>query len=200
MQKLFKTLWDSTTLSECRKTMQKSKREYCKNTNQDDGLVTMGGGFYIVTDNEKRDRAIDEPFFYADYPTKKHTKEVFEEAMKLGINSFTISFNWDFRYWDTYQDKFNYQVYAEHSGSGDGFDLVTYDISNPRKLSQKVIDLICKDIKQGIVPGDVKSFDELQSYVDANMYFVECGFNFNSTTDIGILNQVIDKVDKWIKS
>lgn len=108
----------------CKEHMSQTKKEYCKDVGIENGLVTMRGGFYIVVDNEKGDRAIDEPFFYTDYPTQKHTKEVLEEVMKLNIKSFTISFNWDFRYWETYKDKFNGAM-AEHSGSGDGFDLIT---------------------------------------------------------------------------
>ena len=200
MKKTFKELWKGTNLSECKKHMSQTKKEYCKLIGIDSGLVTMSGGFYLVVDNNTNERAIESPFFYTDYPTKKHTQEVFEEAMKLGINSFTISFNWDFRYWETYEDKFNYRIGAEFLGDGDGFDLVTYDISNPRKLSQKVIDLISQDIKQGIVPKAVKSFEELQSYVDANMYFVECGFEYNGLDDIPTLNKAIEKVDKWLNS
>tara|TARA_Y100000361_G_scaffold126778_1_gene120920 strand:+ start:373 stop:681 length:309 start_codon:yes stop_codon:yes gene_type:complete len=69
-----------------------------------------------------------------------------------------------------------------------------------KEITEKVKKLILKDMDNDIVPKTITSFDDLQSYVDANMYFIESGFKLNTKGWVGSLNQHIDEIHKWLES
>ena len=121
----FKELWDSSVVEDVKDEMRKERDEFANANNFDDGQITHTGGCYIVCDEVKGERAIDEPFYFKDYVTRKHTYEVFEEAMKLGLEHFSIIFQWDLQYWEEHSHKFK-GYDPEHSGGGDAVQLITY--------------------------------------------------------------------------
>jgi len=69
-----------------------------------------------------------------------------------------------------------------------------------KQITEKVKELILKDMDNDIVPKTITSFDDLQSYVDANMYFIESGFKLNTKGWVESLNQHIDEIHKWLES
>tara|TARA_R110002153_G_scaffold23856_2_gene76630 strand:- start:2857 stop:3699 length:843 start_codon:yes stop_codon:yes gene_type:complete len=121
----FKELWDSSVVEDVKDEMRKERDEFAKANNFDDGQITQTGGCYIVCDEVKGERAIDEPFYFKDYVTRKHTYEVFVEAKKLGLEHFSIIFQWDLQYWEEHSYKFRGED-PEHSGGGDAVQLITY--------------------------------------------------------------------------
>jgi hypothetical protein len=48
---------------------------------------------------------------------------------------------------------------------------------------------------------DIKSFGDLQNETDANMYFIDAGFDYNGTDiENSFLNNVADKLNNWLKN
>lgn len=59
---------------------------------------------------------------------------------------------------------------------------------------------ILKDIKEGIVPNDVKSFSELHDYVDANYYGGFFDDNYEFSEDFKYENYIQGRLDEWLKT
>jgi len=121
----FKKLWDSSVIEYAKKKMREEREDFAKTNKMHDGQISQSGGYYIVVDNDKKERAIDEPFWFKDYITRKHTYEVFVKAMELGLENFSIDFQWDLRYWESLQDKFKGND-PENDGDGDCVNILTY--------------------------------------------------------------------------
>jgi len=133
----FKELWDSSVVEHAKNEMQKYSEDFAKTNQLHKGQVSQSGGYYIVVDNTKGERAIDEPFFFADYITRKHTYEVFAEAMKLGLEDFSIDFQWDTRYWESLRDKFK-GYDPENDGDGDCVNILTYNTKDIKKREDAI--------------------------------------------------------------
>jgi hypothetical protein len=69
------------------------------------------------------------------------------------------------------------------------------------ELTNKVKQLIKDDMSKNIVPCDAESYETLCKYVDANMYFINAGYDYNGTEkDHEFLNEQIDIIDQWLKN
>lgn len=71
------------------------------------------------------------------------------------------------------------------------------------KVTERIIQAkseILKDIKKGIVPNEIESFDHLHEFVDANKYggFLEDDYIMSNGFEVE--NQVQNELDVWIKN
>ena len=89
-----------------------------------------------------------------------------------------------------------------HYVEGTQYDLTRINfkvIAIEDKLVDQVKELIKKDFKEELM--DIKSFGDLQNETDANMYFIDAGFDYNGTDiENSFLNNVTDKLNNWLKN
>lgn len=90
-----------------------------------------------------------------------------------------------------------------HYVEGTKYDLTRINfkvIAIEDKLVDQVKELIKKDFNPNELM-DIKSFEDLQNETDANMYFINAGFDYNGTDiENSFLNKVIDKLNNWLKN
>lgn len=124
---IFKELWDSSVVNATSVARSRSRLDFAKEAELDKALVSAADGYYILVDNTTNERVNDgEPYFFKDYVTRKHTLEIFQHALSLGLKDFSIFFEWDIRYFDSFEDKFDQWTMAEFGGCGGSQELLTY--------------------------------------------------------------------------
>jgi hypothetical protein len=63
--------------------------------------------------------------------------------------------------------------------------------------------LVLKDIADGTMPADVKTFSEMHDHVDANEYLIDAmpGYDWGlENGSIDYANRVADTVDEWLRN
>lgn len=134
---MFNELWDSSVVNATSVARSRSRLDFAREAELDKALVSTADGYYILIDNSTNERVNDgEPYFFKDYVTKKHTFQIFHHALSLGLNNFSIFFEWDVRYFDSFEDKFDQWTMAEHGGCGGSQELITYQ--EPPKAPQQL--------------------------------------------------------------
>lgn len=69
-------------------------------------------------------------------------------------------------------------------------------MSELKRKVERAKKAILEDIEEGILPEDVKSFEQLHDFVDANCYLSD---NFKEEVNLEEMNAISEEVDKWIK-
>ncbi len=59
---------------------------------------------------------------------------------------------------------------------------------------------ILADIEKGIIPATVKSYYEINDYVDANCYGGFCDENYTISENYGLEIQVQEAVENWLQT
>ena len=121
---IFKELWNSSVVEAASLARLRSRLEFAREAELDEGLVSSADAYYILVDNCTGGRAENgEPYYFKDYITKKHTFEIFQHALSLGLKDFSIFFDWDIRYFETFEDKFDRWTMSENGGDGGSQEL-----------------------------------------------------------------------------